>query len=181
MPWHFTKNQILILEIFFNKPDQPHYLREIAQLLGKKPGVFQRDINNLATDGLLTSYFEANRRFFKLNKKYPLYKEMKSIFFKTLGVKGLLKQELENIPEIKEAFIYGSFARNQEKDASDIDVFIIGSVSENVIMDLFNKLERKLDRELNYVLMTDKEFKEKSKQKNSFLANVMKNKKIELL
>ncbi len=44
---NFTKNQTLVLEIFFNQPERAFYLRELARLLGKQPGVFQKDINKL--------------------------------------------------------------------------------------------------------------------------------------
>ncbi|MDP2736950.1 MAG: nucleotidyltransferase domain-containing protein [bacterium] len=178
---NFTKNQTLVLEIFFNEPDKFFYLRQIAQRLKKQPGVFQREINKLTEGGLLESYFEGNRRYFKLNKKYPLYKEIKSIFFKTLGIEGLLKDEMKKINGIKTAFIYGSFARGEEKGSSDVDIFIVGSAREDTIIDLCNKLERKINREINYVLMTDSEFKKKTAAKNSFLRNIMKLKKIKII
>lgn len=178
---NFTKNQTLVLEIFFNEPDKSFYLRQIAQLLKKQPGVFQREINKLTDGELLESYFEGNRRYFKLNKNYPLYKEIKSIFFKTLGIEGLLKAGLKKINGITTAFIYGSFARGEEKGSSDVDIFIVGFAREDTIIDLCNKLERKINREINYVLMTDSEFKKKTAAKNSFLLNIMKLKKIKII
>jgi len=58
-----------------------------------------------------------------------------------------------------------------------VDIFIVGSVREDTIIDLLNKLERKINREINYVLMTEQEFKKKMAAKNSFLLNIMKLKK----
>jgi len=84
---------------------------------------------------------------------------------------------MKKINGIKEAFIYGSFARGEEKGSSDVDIFIVGSVREDTIIDLLNKLERKINREINYVLMTEQEFKKKMAAKNSFLLNIMKLKK----
>lgn len=181
MPLKFTKNQTLILEIFFNHPEKFYYLRELARLLGKEPGVFQKDINKLVEGGLLESHLESNRRFFKLNKKYPLYKEIKLVFFKTVGVKGRLQDELKKIKGIREAFIYGSFAREEEKATSDIDIFIIGSIDEDELIDLITRLENKFDREINYTLMTEKEFQNKLKGGDSFLQNILRQKTIKLL
>jgi len=87
---------------------------------------------------------------------------------------------MKKINGIKEAFIYGSFARGEEKGSSDVDIFIVGSVREDTIIDLLNKLERKINREINYVLMTEQEFKKKMAAKNSFLLNIMKLKKIKI-
>lgn len=178
---NFTKNQASILEIFFNHPDDAFYLRELARILGKEPGVFQRDINKLTEENILSSYYQAKSRFFKLNKKYPLYSELKSIFFKTVGIEGTLKKELKEIQGIKEAYIYGSFAQGREKSSSDVDVLIIGSVNEDRLIDMISSLESKLAREVNYTLMTEKEFQKKMKDKNSFLENILSKKKIKLV
>lgn len=181
MALKFTKNQTLILEIFFNNPEKSYYLRELARIINKKPGVFQRDINNLVEKGILESYYRANSRFFNLNKKYPLYKEFKSIFFKTVGAEGALKKELRRLPGIKESFIYGSFAQGEEKSFSDVDVFIIGSINEDDIIDIITQLEKRINREINYILMTEQEFQKKLKEKNSFLENILNQKRIKLI
>ncbi|MBI3638565.1 nucleotidyltransferase domain-containing protein [Candidatus Wolfebacteria bacterium] len=171
----------MILEILFNNPEQPRYLREIGKIIGKEPGVFQRDINKLTEEGLLESFYQANSRFFKINKKHHLFKELKAIFFKTLGIEGVLKKELKKIKGIKEAFLYGSFAQKKEKNHSDVDIFVIGSMDEDDLADLTNHLEKRFGRDINYILMAEKEFLKKKKEKNSFLSNVLNNKIIKLI
>lgn len=182
MPLKFTKNQTLILGIFFNNPEKSYYFREISRIINKPPGFFQRDIGNLVDDGILESYLQANSRFFKLNKNHPLYKELKSIFFKTVGIEGTLKSELKKIKGISEAFIYGSFASGKEHKNSDIDLMIIGSPNQDKAMDLMNKLEDKFSREINYTIISKKEFQKKFKKNlNSFLKNVIQQKRIKLI
>jgi predicted nucleotidyltransferase len=178
---NFTKNQTLILEIFFNQPDKAFYLRELARLVGKQPGVFQRDINKLVEENILSSYYQANSRYFELNKNHPLFPELKSIFFKTVGIEGTLKKELKELKGIKEAFIYGSFAQKREKSSSDIDILVIGSVNEDGLIDKITPLEKKFAREINYTLITEKEFQKKIKENNSFLENVLSKKRIKLV
>lgn len=177
----FTKNQILILEVLFNKPEKAYYLRELGRMIGKEPGVFQRDVGKLTESGLILSSYQANSRFLKLNTGHLLYKELKSIFFKTLGVEGVLKKELKKIKGIKEAFIYGSFAKGDEGELSDIDLFMIGSINEDVFIDAISRLEKKFDRDISYVLMTEEEFRKKQKDENSFLINVFSKKRIKLI
>lgn len=177
----FTKNQVLILEVFFNHPEKAFYLRELARIVGKEPGVFQRDIETLSKEGLLESYRDGNRRFFRLNKNYPLYEELKSMFFKTVGIKGELQRRLSKIEGVERAFIYGSFARGEETGASDIDLCVIGSVDENKLLDIVGLLEEKTGREINYTLISKGEFQRKIEEKNSFLKNILNQPKIELL
>lgn len=180
MIFNLTKNQTLILETLFKHPDKEFYFRELAKMIGKEPGVFQKDINKLVEDKIIETYEKGNRRFFKLNSKHPLYKEIKTIFFKTTGIEGSLKKEVEKIKGVKTAFIYGSFAQGKERAASDVDVFVVGTLDENELIDKLSSLEDKFGREFNYTLMDEKEFKQK-KDKDSFVKNVLSQKTIKLV
>ena len=181
MSFKFTKNQASILDVFFRRPGEELYLSQIGRMLDKKPGVFQRDINDLVVDGILHSHRRANNRFFQLNKNYPLYNELKSIVFKTTGIVGTLRDELKKIKGVHQAFIHGSFAKGTEHRASDIDLMVIGAVDEDEFLDVVSKLEGQFGRPINYGLMSEEEFHKKIKNQDSFLLNVVKGKKIELL
>jgi len=77
------KNTVRLLKLFYAHPDKQFYMQEIGRILGKKPGVFQRSLNSLHSDGLLLSEYKANARFFSINKRHPIYSELKSIISKT--------------------------------------------------------------------------------------------------
>lgn len=181
MALRFTKNQTLILELFFNDPSKEYYLREIGRIFGKEPGVFQRDINKLVESGILLSETKANSRFFKLNKNYHLYKELKSIFFKTFGAEGRIKEILKNIKKIDIAFIFGSFAAKREDSFSDIDLMIIGEPDEDCLIKELSKLEKRINREINYHIFSKKDFKNKIREKNSFIKGILSKPKIFLI
>ena len=126
MTLKLTKNQTLLLSIFFANPGKSFYLRELGRMVGKEPGVFQKDINRLEDDGLLKSNFRGKSRFFELNKQYPLYQEVKSIIKKTGGLEKQLATALRRVGGVQQAFIYGSFADGTADNFSDVDVVIIG-------------------------------------------------------
>ncbi len=149
-----TKNRAELLKLCLTNPEQSFYMQEIGRILGKKPGNFQRTINNMVKEGILTSEYKANARYFKANKNYPLYKELKSIVFKTVGVTGSLKKVLEKIGNINFSFIYGSYAKAKESYLSDIDLIIIGKPDEDRVIKELDRLERVLKREINYKLYT---------------------------
>jgi len=177
----FTKNQNLILEEFFHNTDKAYYLQELGKVLGKKVGVFQRDINKLVENGILEDYHRGNNRFFKLNKIHPLFPEFKNIFLKTTGVVGLLEKELTNIDGIEKAFIYGSIASGKEDLNSDVDLFVVGEADEMVLINIVNDIEKRIGREINYILISEEEFERKISEKNSFILNVLNNKIIKLI
>ena len=176
-----TKNRAGILRLLFTNPDKSFYMQEIGRILGKKPGNFQRTINNMEKEGVIISEYKANARYFKVNKEYPLYKEMKSIVFKTVGVAGILTESLQKLGDVKYAFIYGSYAKAKENNLSDIDLIIIGNCPEEALINRLDAIEELLRREVNYKLYTINIFKKELKEVEPFLENILKEKKIMLI
>ena len=89
---------------------------------------------------------------------------------------------LHSKPEgINEAYLYGSFARDQQDAASDIDVLVIGNPKGEVLAEAMRRLERQLGREINYTLLTRKELESRRKRKDAFLESVWHNKRISLV
>ncbi len=172
-----TKNKAELLRIFFTNPDKFFYMHEIGRIVKKKPGVFQRTLNNMHAEGIVKSEYRANARYFKINRQYPLYKELKGIVFKTVGVVGSLKKILQGLGSVEFAFIYGSFAKAKENSTSDIDLAIIGSMDEDALIKKLDKLEESLQREINYKLYSLEEFKQQLRQKDPFVLEILKDKK----
>ena len=175
------KNQAALLNLFFTNPERSFYMQEIGRILGKKPGTFQRTINNMVSEGMLISQHKANARFFQVNKKYPIYKELKSIVFKTVGVQGSLREVLDEIGDVRFAFIYGSYAKAKETSFSDVDLVVIGNADEDKLIKELDGLEDKFQREINYKLYTFKKFMKEIEGKEPFLLEIMRDKKIMLL
>jgi predicted nucleotidyltransferase len=80
-----------------------------------------------------------------------------------------------------EAYLYGSFARNQQDMVSDIDVLVIGAPRDEILAEAVRKLERQLGREINYTVLTPKEFESRRARKDAFLESVWHNRRIALL
>lgn len=176
-----TGNRALLLKVFFTNPEKSYYMQEIGRMIGKPPGVFQRVINNLEEERILSSEYKANARYFKVNKDYPLYEEFKRIIFKTVGIAGSIKKILEEIGDIQVSFIYGSYAKNQENPVSDVDVVIVGQPEEDAIIREFDKLEKALSREINYKLYSKKQFNNAIVENDPFLINIIRNSKIMIM
>lgn len=177
----FTKNKTELLKLFFTSPEKSFYMQEIGRILGRKAGVFQRTLNNMAAEGILESEYRANARYFRVNKRYPLYKELKNIVSKSAGVQENIQEALRGLKNIQLAFIYGSFAKDKAHAASDIDLIIVGKPDENALIAELDKLEHRLQREINYNLYSPEKFKSDIKGRNPFLLEVLNNKKMMLI
>jgi outer membrane protein TolC len=85
-----SKNSLRLLKIFLNYPDESFYIQQLGRMLKKKPGVFQRMLYKMEKLGVLKSEYRANARFFRINKEYAFYKELRSIVSKTTATAVIL-------------------------------------------------------------------------------------------
>jgi len=171
-----SKLRRALLGYFCANTDARLYLRQVAGLLGEDPGNLSRELAHLESIGIFNSSVSGKQRYYSLNKQYSLFKELKSIVFMTIGVEAALKELVTPILGLSKAFIYGSFARDEENISSDIDILLVGNFSEDELIKKLTPLENKLQREINYTIYSPQEFAKKIKIKGSFLNEVLKTK-----
>lgn len=180
---YITKSKIRqdLLTLFFTNPSQRYYLRELQRMLSYSAGSIRRELLRFQKDDLFNTQKVANLLYYSINTRHPLYKELKSIVSKTVGVEGSLKKALSSFKKIKIAFIYGSFAAKHEKAASDIDLMIIGNPDTSHLNEKISELEKRLSREINHTIYSFKEYRAKKKAKSGFILDLLKNPKIMLI
>lgn len=176
-----SKARQRLLAFYFTNPKARHHLRDLAERLEIDPSNLSKELVRLEAEGLFRSDVSGRQKYFQLNREYPLFDEVRGIVTKTVGAVPLIAQALEKIEGLGEAYLYGSFARNRQDMASDIDVLVIGAPRVEIMAEAVRKLERRLGREINYTILTPKEFKARRARKDAFLENVWQNKRVALL
>lgn len=180
---YITKSKIRrdLLTLFFSNPSQKYYLRELQRILGGSAGSIRRELLKFQKDNLFNTQKVGNLLYYNLNTGHPLFKELKAIVSKTVGIEGSLKNTLSSMKKIKIAFIYGSFGAGREKDTSDIDLMIIGDPDITLLNEMIAKLEKKLNREINITVYSVKEYIHKRQAQSGFVMDLLKNPKIMLI
>ena len=159
-------------------PDGEMYVREITKTINENINSVRRELSNLENIGLLESRKAGNLKYFHLNKDFYLYGELYSMVMKTEGVSRILKENILRWGKIKLAFIYGSFASQQAIQSSDIDIFMVGDVNEDLLISEFNSLEMDLSREINYIILSEEEYHEKIHKEDPFIMEILREPKI---
>jgi predicted nucleotidyltransferase len=172
MIWMNSKARRRLLAYYFTNPQSSHYARELARLLDVDPSNLARELAQMERDGLFAAETRGRQKYFRLNRNYPLYSEIRGIVMKTVGVEPQLKQALRGVEGIERALLYGSFAKAQQEAASDIDLLVIGAPNPGELETRVRRLERLLGREINYTMLTRAEFDRRRKQKDPFLEDV---------
>jgi len=176
-----SKARQRLLAYYFTNPTARHHLRDLAERLSIDPSNLSKELRRLEREGLFQSEVSGRQKYFQLNREYPLFAEVRGIVAKTIGAIPLITQSLKKIEGIEEAYLYGSFARNQQDAASDVDVLVIGNPKSDALAEVMQKLERQLGREINYTVLTRKEFESRRARKDAFLENVWHNKRVTLV
>jgi len=76
------------------------------------------------------------------------------------------------------AFVFGSVARGEENQRSDVDLMIIGSISFSAVVAALDGVENVLGRDVNPVVYPKKEFWSKLAEGHHFVNSIVEEGKI---
>jgi predicted nucleotidyltransferase len=140
--------------------------------------VIQRELKSLSDAEILNTEKRGRQKFYSVNRRHPIFPDLRNVIFKTFGVIGKVREALEPLGEkIDIAFVYGSFARGQEASGSDLDLFLVGRIQLDELVGVLSTVENAIGREINPTLFSSTELKKKWSQKNHFLKSVAKSEK----
>jgi len=130
---------------------------------------------------LLLTEREGNVRFYEVNTAHPIYRELKSIVYKTQGLGSALTESPAQVDGVSVARIYGSVARNTEDATSDVDVLVIGDVSPADLDAALTGAEQLLGRDINATILSDAEWRDRVGRRQAFAVDVLNGPKIFLV
>jgi len=160
--------------LFFSRPEETFYLRQIVQLTGIGLGPIQRELKQLSDAGIIMRKAHGRQVYFQANSECPIFNELKSIVIKTVGIGDALRSALAPIADrISVAFIYGSFADGKGKEESDVDVLIIGGVTFGEVVNAFQEAQNVIGREINPTVYPAGEIRSKIAENKHFLKSVL--------
>ena len=128
-------------------------MRGMEREFGETINAVRYEVNNFVDAGLLTSEMEGNKKYYKANKKHPLYNELRAIVRKTIGVDHIINNVTNKVGKLEAAYITGSFATG-----IDADVIEMALVGEDLDTDYIDKLvlkaEKLIGRSIIYLTIT---------------------------
>ena len=164
-----------VLAATLARPEKWWYLSELAEFLRTRPSSLQRELRSLEQSGILQQRKDGRRTYFKAETRSPIFRELRSIFEKTVGLIPTLGQALRpSANKVICAFVYGSIARGEERGTSDVDLMVIGNVGLAQLSPLLRKAEKRLGREVNVTNYSVDEFRKKVTEGDHFLTTVLK-------
>lgn len=171
-----------ILSLFLTHPEEDYYQRSLAEKTGHSLAQIQYALERIEEAGLLSKKKSGNRLYYRGEKSHPAFEDLRQAFLKTVALGDVMREALKPLNQkIQFAFVYGSIAAGQDRPDSDIDLFLLGSVSLKDISGPVADLSEKLKREVNPVNYTQQAFIERLKEQNRFTQELMETPKIWLI
>jgi predicted nucleotidyltransferase len=175
----FGKTRRAVLSVLYSHTDESFYLRQLVRITGIGVGAMQRELKQLTESGIIRRLQIGRQIFFQANTDCPVFKELRDLIIKTIGVGDVLRSALVPLAErIQIAFIYGSLARGEETRGSDLDVLVVGDLTFAEVVSAISPLQETLSREINPSVYPLKEFRSKVSEGQHFISTVLEAPKI---
>ncbi|OYT38257.1 hypothetical protein B6U82_00310 [Candidatus Pacearchaeota archaeon ex4484_31] len=137
-----------VLEVFFVEPTTLHFIKEISKKIGIAPTSVRNHIKDLLDKDLIKKKkarpfdgFIANRE----NEDFIFYKKVYNLY----SLKELTEFLISSLwPKL--IVVFGSYARGEDIEESDIDILIISKTKKEINL---KKFEKKLKRKINLLII----------------------------
>lgn len=175
----FTRTQARVLGLLFSQVERSFYLVEIVRAANVGRGSVQRELARLVKSGIVTVRSIGNQRHYQANPQSPIFHELQGIALKTSGVADVLRDALAPLDDaVMQAFVFGSIAAGNSRANSDVDLLVIGTVSFTDVVHALVDSHDRLGREVNPVVVTAEDFRQKMLSQDRFVTRIWKEPKI---
>lgn len=175
----FTKTRRAVLSLLYGHADESFYLRQIVRMTGAGLGPVQRELKQLTDTGIIRRFVQGHQVYFQASQDSPIFNELKSLITKTAGVAETLQSALTPIAgRIIVALVYGSIAKGEENQRSDVDLLVVGDVAFVEAVKALRSAQETLGREINPTVYPVDEFRSRITEDHYFVRDILNGPKI---
>ena len=170
----FSPVQQRVLGLLFGQPGRRFQSAELIRLAESGTGAVHRQLQRLEAAGWVTTMRLGNQKHYQANADCPAYAELQGLIAKTVGLAEPLRRALHPLAsQIVAAFVYGSIAKGSDSAGSDIDLLVVADdVGYPEIFTALQPVEARLGRSINPNVITRRDWREKLRQRDSFVARI---------
>jgi DNA-binding transcriptional ArsR family regulator len=134
-------------------PGQDFSITELAQRARTSPSTTTREVNNLASGGLVRDRRDGNQRRVAIDTDNPLFSPLQRLLLAAFGPRPVLEEMLAGFDNVQEAYIYGSWAARAQgqpgRVPNDIDVLLVGRLPAVQVDVVVAAAEARLGRQVS--------------------------------
>ena len=142
-----------ILAELLGHPDREFSLSELGRRTGVSGPVVHREVGRLVESDMLRDRHEGRNRLVRANHEHPLFALMRDLIAATYGPVPVLRELFDNIDDVGQVFIYGSWAARRAGESgafpNDIDLLVIGAAPRRDLLAIATEAGKRLDLPVN--------------------------------
>ena len=165
--------RVNILTVMLPNPDKPYHVRALVRAVGTEINAVRRELKRLTKLGLLKRRPSGNRVYYSVNTDHVYYSDLLSLVIKEKGLGFKIIKNKKQLGDIKFAVLSRAFARGRESSMLDIDLFIVGVVTMEVLEKIISEEQANDGREIHYTVMGEDEFQFRKRKNDQFIGRVL--------
>jgi len=162
-----SKARVKLLKIFLLNPEREYFVRELTRELDEQINSVRRELDNLKRMGLLRSRSRNRKKYYSVNKKFLLYRDLRSIIVKASKAAESLIKHISKMGKVDFLLISGVFL---EKD-SPVDLLIVGEVEKDKLEKFLDTLETQ--EPIKFSTLTTEDFLYRVKCRDKFIIDLV--------
>jgi DNA-binding transcriptional ArsR family regulator len=162
LPIFRSQSQLRLLGYLFVHPESEISIGDLERKTGIPQQTISREVDRLVEAGLLAVRSLGRMRLVAANPDSPYFAELQALLLKAAGPALLLSEALAEVHGIREAHIFGSWARRYRGEPgpapADVDLVVIGDADPETVESLSVEVGRRLGLEVNPVVLSEQEW-----------------------
>lgn len=136
LPIFRSAAQLRVLAELFTGPEPELSIGDLARRTGVPQATVSREVSRLVDAGILGDREVGRTRLVRARTESPIHGELRALLIKVAGAPTVLSELLSTVPGVREAYIYGSWARRHlgepGDEPADIDVLLVADADDRI-------------------------------------------------
>lgn len=168
-----SKVRVKLLQTFLLDPEEMFYIRQLTRIISEEINAVRRELMNMRDAGMLRQEKRGNRIYYTFNKGYTFHRELMGMVAKTTGLGNAIIKGKMKLGKLKFAMISGRFTRKMPRKKDTVDLLLVGDIILPQLAALIREQEAKLEREVNYTVMTAEELEYRKSRRDPFILSIL--------
>jgi predicted nucleotidyltransferase len=112
----------------------PHHVRGLQRRSGLSMSSLNRELRRLESRGLVVRADDGGRALYRAAEEHPAWKTLRQLVRDFADPAEVVGEAISGIEGIDAAFVFGSFARGDAGEHSDVDVLVVGDLGSDATL-----------------------------------------------
>lgn len=160
----------MLYTLYFS-PSRYFSVRELALINRSGPTSVKKILQDFAKHGLLRVAEKSGERYYGIDRRSGLFGQLAGIFGKQrFAQKDIVSRILRGLGDLKLVALAGVYVGLPR---AEIDLLLVGTAGQKKVERVVAELSKLAGAEINYALMTEKEFRDRLYSFDWFIKEVM--------